>query len=103
MEARLAIFENTLTGPKYRFGNFRFCEKKINIIFLKTVFEKITKNVISQKLQEIEQSYLETRLATFEITLTGPNYRIENFRFCEKNHISFLKTFFEKITKNVIS
>ena len=83
MEARFAIIESTPTGPNYRVGNFRFLKTKINLSFLKN-FDKITKNVISRKLQRIEQSYLETRSAIFEITLTGPSYRVENFRFCEK-------------------
>ena len=99
MKARFAIFESTPTGPKYRVGNFRFL-KTNNLSFLKN-FEKITKNVISRKLQRIEQSYLEARFAIFESTPTGPNYRVGNFRFLETDQ-SFLKNF-EKITKNVIS
>ena len=100
--ARFAIFESTLTGPNYRVGNFRFFKTNNNLIFLKT-FEKIAKNVISRKLQRIAQSYLVARFAIFESTLTGSNYRVENFRFLKtNNNLSFLKTF-EKITKNVIS
>ena len=102
MEASFAIFEITLTGPNYRVGNFRF-SKTINILSFLKNFEKITKNVISRKLQKIEQSYLEASFAIFEITLTGPNYRVGNFRFLKTiNILSFLKNF-EKITKNVIS
>ena len=82
MEARFAILESTLTGPSYRVGNFRFL-KNNNLSFLK-FFEKITKNVISRKLQRIEQSYLEARFAIFESTPTGPNYRVGNFRFKRK-------------------
>ena len=102
METRFAILESTLTGPNYRVGNFRFLKTNNNLSFLKN-FEKITKNVISRKLQRIEQSYLETRFAILESTLTGPNYRVGNFRFLKtNNNLSFLKNF-EKITKNVIS
>ena len=28
-EARFAILDSTLTVPKYRVGEFRFCEKKL--------------------------------------------------------------------------
>ena len=91
------MFESTPTGPNYRVENFRFLKTNNNLSFLKN-FEKITKNVISRKLQRIEQSYLEARFTIFEITLAGPNYTVENFRFCEKK----IQNFFEKITKNVI-
>ena len=102
LEARFAIFESTLTGPNYRVGNFRFLKTNNNLSFLKP-FEKTTKNVISRKLQRIEQSYLVARFAIFESTLAGSNYRVGNFRFLKtNNNLSFLKTF-EKITKNVIS
>ena len=101
MKARFAIFESTPTGPNYRVGNFRFLKTNNNLSFLKN-FEKITKNVISRKLQRIEQPY-EASFAIFESTLTGPNYRVGNFRFLKTiNNLSFLKNF-EKITKNVIS
>ena len=101
-EARFAIFESTLTGPNYKVGNFRFCEKKININFLK-IFEKITKNVKSRKLQGFGQSYLEARFAILDSTLTVPNYMVEKFRFFKKIIIlNFLKII-GKITKNVIS
>ena len=63
MEARLAIFESTPTAPNYRVGNFRFLNTNNNLSLLKT-FEKITKNVISRKIQRIEQSYLEARFVT---------------------------------------
>ena len=102
MEARFAIFESTLTGPKYSFGNFRFLKAGNNLSLLK-IFEKITKNVTSRKLQGFEQSYLEARFAIFEIFLTGPNFRVGNFRFCEKKSYKFSKNFLKKITKNVIS
>ena len=82
MEAKFAILE-TLTGPNNRVGNFRFLKTNKNLSFQKN-FEKITKNVISRKLQRIEHSYLEARFAIFEITLTGPNYRVGNFRFKKK-------------------
>ena len=102
MDARFAIFESTPTGPNYRFGNFRFLKNNKRLSFLKN-FEKITKNVISRKLQRNEQSYLEARSAIIEITLTGSSYRFGNFRFLKNNkRLSFLKNF-EKITKNVIS
>ena len=45
--------------------------------------KKITKNVISGKLQGFEQSNWEAKLATPESTLTEPHYRDENFKFCE--------------------
>ena len=60
MEARFAIFEIILIGLNYRVGNFRFLKTNNNLSFLKS-FEKITKNVISRKLQGFEQSYLEAR------------------------------------------
>ena len=74
MEARFAILESTLTGPNYRVGNFRFLKNRNNSSFLKN-FE-VAKNVISQKLQKIEQSYLEARFAIFVSTPTGPKYRL---------------------------
>ena len=74
----------------------------INLNFLK-IFEKITKNIISRKLQGFEQSYLEARFAILDSTLTVPNYRVGNFRLLKNNkNLSFLKNL-EKITKNVIS
>ena len=69
------MFESTPTGPNYRVENFRFLKTNNNLSFLKN-FEKITKNVISRKLQRIEQSNLEARFAMFESTPTGPNYRV---------------------------
>ena len=99
LEARFAIFESTSKGPNYRVGNFRFLKTNKMLSFLKN-FEKITKNVISRKLQRIEQSYLEARSAIFEITLTVSSYRVWNFRFCEKKiNISFLKFFLKKSQK----
>ena len=93
MEARFAIFESTLTGPNNRVGNFRFLKNYNNLNFLK-IFEKITKNFISRKLQRIELSYFEARFAIFESTLTGPNSTVGIFRFCgEKNNVNFLKIF----------
>ena len=96
------MLDSTLTVTNYRVGNFRYLKNDNNISFLKKIFEKITKNVISRKLQRIEQSYLEARFTIFESTLTGPNYRVGNFRFSKtKNNLSFLKIF--EITKNVLS
>ena len=63
LDARFGILEITVAEPKYRVGNFSFCEKKTNTNFL-NFFEKITKNVISRKLQGFEQLYLEARFAT---------------------------------------
>ena len=60
LEARFAILESTLSGPKYRVGKFRFI-KNNSLRFVK-IFEKFTKNVISRKLQGFEQSYLEQDL-----------------------------------------
>ena len=62
------------------------------------MFEKITKNVISRKLQRFEQSHLEARLATPWSTLTIPNYRVGTSKFEKKITLNFLKIF-EKITK----
>ena len=62
---------------------------------------KKTKNVISQKLQGIEQLYLEASFVTPESTLTAPNYKVKNFKFGKNNSI-FLKLF-EKIAKNVMT
>ena len=50
---------------------------------MKIFFEKITKNVISGKLQDFEQSFLEAKFITPESILTEPRYRYENFKFCE--------------------
>ena len=86
LEARFAIFESTLTETNFRVGNFRFKKKNYNLNFLK-IFEKITKKVISRKLQRIEQSNLEARFAILDNTLTVPNYRVGNFRFCGKKLI----------------
>ena len=83
LKTRFAIFESTLTRPNYKVGNFRCLKNISNLSFLK-YYEKITKNVISRKLQKIEHSYLEARVAILEITLTGPNNRVGNFRFCKK-------------------
>ena len=70
--------------------------KKLLSVFGK-LFEKITKNVISRKLQEFEQSYLEARLAILDSTLTVPIYGVGNFRFLKKtNNLSFLKNFEKK-------
>ena len=102
LEARLGILESTLTVPNYRVGNFMFCKLFCCSKFLK-VFEKITKNVISRKLQGFEQLYLEARFAMLESTLRGPNYRVGNLRFLENDNILIFLKIFEKITKNVIS
>ena len=48
--------------------------------FFKT---KSQKNVISGKLQDFEQSYLEAKFLTPESTLTESRYRDENLKFCE--------------------
>ena len=42
--------------------------------------EKMTKNVISQKLETFEQSYLEERFATLVSTMTAPNYSLSIFK-----------------------
>ena len=70
--------------------------------FRRNRYLQITKIVISQKLQRIEQSYLEARFAIFESNQTGPNYRVGNFRFLKTNNLSFLKNF-EKSQKSHIS
>ena len=38
------------------------------------------KNVISQKLEKFEQSYLEERFATLDSTMTAPNYSLSIFK-----------------------
>ena len=46
---------------------------------------------------------MEARIAILESTLTAPNHRVGNFKFCELLfNWSFLKIF-EKITKIVVS
>ena len=102
LEARFAIFESTLTGTNYRVGIFRFLKNNFILNFLK-IFEKITKNVISRKLQRIEQSYLETRFAILDCTVTVPNYRVGNFRFCEKIYYKFSENFEKNHKKRHIS
>ena len=84
LEARFAIFESFPTVPSYRIGKFRFLKIDNSLRFLKH-FEKITKNIISRKLQRTEQSYLKERFSIFESTLTGPNYRVEKSKFDKKN------------------
>ena len=81
MEAEFAIPEVTLTAPQLQVRNFKLW-KKNNLIFM-SFLKKITKNVISGKLQKFEQSYLEANFATPESTLTEPHYTDNNFKFCE--------------------
>ena len=45
------------------------------------IFEKITKNMISRKLQRVEQSYLEARFAILDSSLTVPNNKVRNDKF----------------------
>ena len=71
--------------------------------------EKITKNAISRKPKEFEQSHLDARFATPEYTLTAPYYRVEKLKlayfFVSNFSISkfFEKKKHEKIIKNAIS
>ena len=90
LDARFATVESTLTGTKYRVGNFRFWEK-INLNFLK-IFEKIAKKVISRKLQRIEQSNLAARVAILDSTLKYPTTGLGISDFAKKINITFLKT-----------
>ena len=62
METEFATPEITLTAPQTQVRNFKL-RKKINFNH-ENFFEKITKNVISGKLQDFEQSYSEARFAT---------------------------------------
>ena len=71
-------------GKKHFFGN---------------LFEKITKNIISRKLQIFERSYLESRFTTPESTLTAPYYRVKKFQILKKKN-NFFENF---LKKNVIS
>ena len=43
--------------------------------------KKNTKNAISRKPKEFEQSQLNARFATPEYSLTASHYRIEKFKF----------------------
>ena len=67
------------------------------------IFEKITKNIISRKLQGFEQSYFEARFAILDSTLTVPKYRVRNFRFLKCINSSFLKIFEKSHKKRHIS
>ena len=80
MEAKFATPEST--AANYRVEYFKFW-KKNKYKFSENFFEKNTENVISQKLQGLEQSYFETKFATPGKTLTEPHYRDENFKFSE--------------------
>ena len=71
--------------PTTRLGIFKFWEI-LNKNVLK-IFEKITINIISRKLQGFEQSNLEARFAIPDSTLTVPNYRVGNFSFFKKRII----------------
>ena len=50
---------------------------------MKFFLKKSQNNFIPGKLQGIEQSNREAKLATPESILTEPHYRDENFKFCE--------------------
>ena len=67
------------------------------------MFKKITKNVISRKLQGFEPSHLETRFAILESTLTGPNYRVGNFMFCKLFCNLCLLKILEKKIKEIVA
>ena len=73
MEAEFAIPEITLTAPQLQCGISSFEKKKL--IFIK--------NVISGKLHDFEQSFLEAKFTTPESTLTEPPYRDNNFKHWE--------------------
>ena len=58
--------------PTTGLGASKLEEKKT--FFSETFQKKITKNVISRKLQRIEQSYLEAKFATTGSTIEEPQY-----------------------------
>ena len=67
--------------------------------------KKITKNVISRKLQGFEQSYLLARFVTPQSNLTALNYKVENFKFWNlilKKSYKFSKNFSKKLQKTYL-
>ena len=101
MEARsLSIPASALTAPNYRVRNFKIWRRKNKFKFSENFLKKITKNVISGKLQRLEQSQLEARFATLENLrpLWQPQAkRLGNSNIEEiKLNLSFLKTFWKK-------
>ena len=90
LDARFAALESNLTVSNYCVGNFKFSETS-NLSFLKKpFFEKITKNVISRKLQKLEQSDLESKIEINGKTLRELHCRYENFKFWEMIYIKVL-------------
>ena len=49
--------------------------------------EKITKNVISRKVKEFEQSYLDARFTAREITLKAPQRKGWEFKILKKKNL----------------
>ena len=54
LEAKIATPESTLTEPRHRDGNFKFCDF-LYLNFLKFFLKNPKKNVVSRKLQGFEQ------------------------------------------------
>ena len=84
-----------MTAPNKGVGNFK---KYIYIKckFSESFFEKIEKkNVLSRKLQKIEQSNLKARFANTKNTLTAPLYKEGGFIFDSnlKRNLTSLKVF----------
>ena len=82
LEARFSSFESISKAPDYSVGYFKLSGNFLNLTFLK-VSEKIIKNVISRNIERFEQSYFDARFGISEKTLTAPNFRVENFKFCQ--------------------
>ena len=54
------------------------------------------KKVIFRKPKRFDQSYLEAWFEIPDITLTAPNYSVENFKFCQGFIYNFFQNFFSK-------
>ena len=119
MEARFAIFENTLTGPNYRVGNFRFCEKKLRILsrianlaskygcsnpcsfrdmFSKIFFEKITKTSYLENYKDLNCHIWRQGLQLLRVLWQHPTTRLRISNF-EKQLIKIFWKFLKKSQK----
>ena len=91
-------------SPQPQGWEFEILKKKNFVHVFESFFEKITKNVISRKLERFEPSHLETRFATSESTLIAPNYRLRIWNIEEKKfHPSFRIFFWKSHKKRRIS
>ena len=91
-------------SPQPQGWEFEILKKKNFVHVFESFFEKITKNVISRKLERFEPSHLETRFATSESTLIAPNYRLRIWNIEEKKfHPCFWKFFWKNHKKRHIS